>query len=111
MFSVGSVPDIANAAQAPGFDKMRSGRDCRTVFRPLVFHPRCFSMRDFGVGRTKWNAVPAGVRRSGRCQAIAGTALRLVRPTDSTPIRRLDNAPWAFEFEDVTWTQVTRRTR
>ena len=63
MFSVGSVPDIANAAQAPGFDKMRSGRDCRTVFRPLVFHPRCFSMRDFGVGRTKWNAVPAGVRQ------------------------------------------------
>ncbi len=37
------------------------------------------------VGRTKRSAVPA----IGR---TAGTALRLVRPTDSTPIRWLDTA-------------------
>ena len=37
------------------------------------------------VGRTKRSAVPAMGRP-------AGTALRLVRPTDSTPIRRVDKA-------------------
>ena len=46
-------------------------------------------MPDFEVGRTKRSAVPAG------CLAIAGTALRLVRPTSKS---RIDGAADSSSF-------------
>ena len=39
-----------------------------------------------------WSRPDQAERRSGRCLAIAGTALRLVRPTDSTRIFSPDDA-------------------
>ena len=62
-------------------DSLQTGFPIGNCQKPAIDLPRL----DFGVGRTKRSVVPAPGRP-------AGTALRLVRPTDSTPIRCRDKA-------------------